>query len=107
VNSLRFAALAFVVAVTPPSGGLAAATHHVVVIAQMKFGALPAKLHVGDTISWVNRDLFRHSATARDGSFDIDLPAGKSGTIMLRKPGTIAFACKYHPGMTGMLRVAK
>jgi len=106
VNSLRFAALAFVVAVTPPSGGLAAATH-VVMIDQMKFGALPAKLHVGDTISWVNRDLFRHSVTARDGSFDIDLPAGKSGTIVLRKPGTIAFTCKYHPGMTGALRVAR
>ena len=106
MNHLRFAALAFVAAVTPPSGGLAAATH-VVVIDQMKFGTLPAKLHVGDTISWVNRDLFRHSATARDGSFDIDLPAGKSRTITLRKPGAIAFACKYHPGMTGVLHVVK
>jgi plastocyanin len=105
---MRFAALVLVAAVTSLSGGRAAvATHHIVVIDQMKFGALPAKLHVGDTISWVNRDLFRHSATARDGSFDIDLPAGKSGTITLRKAGAIAFACKYHPGMTGVLQVTK
>jgi len=106
VRTGRLAALALAAAVALPGSPAAAATRHVV-IDQMKFGALPSDLHVGETITWVNHDMFRHSATARDGSFDVDLRAGKSKTIVLRKAGAIAFACKYHPGMTGVLRVAK
>jgi plastocyanin len=80
---------------------------YVVTIKDMKFGALPAGLHVGDRIVWNNQDIFRHSATAQDKSFDLDLPAGKAATLVLRKAGDIAFVCKYHPGMKGTLKVAK
>jgi len=30
---------------------------------------------------------------------------GKSGSIVLKRAGNIAFACKYHPGMGGTLLV--
>ena len=60
-------------------GGGGAAHLHVVVIDKMKFGAVPRGLHAGDTIIWVNRDIFRHTATAADRSFDVDLAAGKQG----------------------------
>ena len=79
---------------------------YTVVIDQMKFGAVPAGLRVGDTVIWVNRDLFRHTATAADRSFDVDLEPGKSGRTVLKKAGAIAFSCKFHPGMKGSLRVA-
>jgi len=85
----------------------AAPRTHVVVIDKMKFGPLPAGLKVGDTILWANKDIFRHTATAKDGSFNIDLPAGAKGKTVIRKAGSIAFTCKYHPGMRGVLRVAK
>jgi len=80
---------------------------HVVVIDQMRFGAVPADLKVGDVLRWENRDLYRHSATARDKSFDVDLPAGASRTMVLHKAGGFAFYCKYHPGMTGTLAVGR
>jgi plastocyanin len=64
-------------------------------------------VNVGDTIVWDNRDMFRHTATARDGSFNVDLVAGAKGKTVLRKAGAIAFTCKYHPGMHGLLQVAK
>jgi plastocyanin len=83
-----------------------AAATHTVVIDKMKFGALPAKLRVGDTIIWVNNDMFRHTATAKDGSFNVDLPPNTSGKVVLGKPGKVAFVCKYHPGMKGELTVA-
>jgi plastocyanin len=79
---------------------------HVVVIDKMKFGSLPAKLRRGDTIVWVNRDIFRHSATAANRSFDVDLPPSVRRTMVLRSAGVFAFTCKYHPGMRGVLRVA-
>lgn len=81
----------------------AAPTVHEVVIDRMKFGPLPANLRVGDVILWINRDMFRHSATARDRSFDIDLPAKASGRTVVRRKGAIPFVCRYHPGMKGVL----
>ena len=90
-----------------PSAAAAAPRTYVVVIDKMKFGAVPAGLKAGDTIVWDNRDLFRHTATAKDGSFNVDLPAGKKGKTRLGEAGAIAFTCKYHPGMRGVLKVAK
>jgi plastocyanin len=90
----------------PPPAAAAPRTH-VVVIDKMKFGALPSGLKAGDTIIWENHDMFRHTATAKDGSFNVDLPAGAKGKMVLRKPGTFAFTCKFHPGMRGVLKVGK
>jgi plastocyanin len=85
---------------------IAEASHsYTIVIDKMKFGPTPLVLHRGDTILWVNRDLFLHSATAANRSFDVDIPAGKSARIVLKSAGAIAFSCKYHPGMRGVLRV--
>lgn len=81
--------------------------NYTVVIDRMQFGAVPAGLRVGDSILWVNRDLFRHTATAADRSFDIDLPPGKSAKTTLRKPGVIAVSCKFHPGMKARLILMK
>ena len=93
---------ALLLAVSPA----AAAPHsYTIVIEKLKFRPLPAQLHKGDTIVWVNHDILRHSATASDHSFDVDLPAGATGKTVLNKAGTIPFACRYHPGMRGALQV--
>jgi len=84
----------------------AAAPHsYTVVIDKMKFGPVPTGLHPGDSITWVNRDFLKHSATAADHSFDVDLPAGAKATTTLKKSGAIPFSCRYHPGMRGVLQV--
>ena len=85
---------------------VAATKVHTVVMRQMAFGPLPAGLRVGDPIEWVNGDIFRHTATARDKSFDVDLPPKARGRTVLRKAGTTAIYCRFHPGMTGRLQVA-
>jgi plastocyanin len=84
-----------------------AAKVHTIVIDKMKFGPVPSGLRSGDTVLWVNKDLFRHTATARDKSFNIDLPPKASGRTVVKHAGSIAFYCKYHPGMKGVLRVAR
>ena len=59
----------------PPASPAAAAPKvYTVVIDKMKFGPVPAGIRVGDTILWVNRDFLKHSATARDKSFNVELP---------------------------------
>lgn len=76
-----------------------------ITLQSMAFGVVPADLRVGDAIEWVNADIFRHSATAKDGSFDVDLAPKARGRIILRRAGAVVFYCRYHPGMTGRLTV--
>lgn len=106
---MRFASLGALALVAAPllGGAGPAPSVHRIVIDKMKFGAVPPGVRVGDTIMWINKDLFRHSATARDGSFNVDLPAGKSGRIVVRRAGVVAFYCVYHPGMTATLKVGR
>ena len=79
---------------------------HTVTMTQMRYGALPAGLKVGDKIVWVNKDTVQHTVTARDGSFDLRIAPGKQATQTLAKSGSIAFYCIYHPAMRGTLSVA-
>ena len=104
-RGLRLAPAAALLLWTPPPAAAAPRTH-VIVMEKMKFGAVPA-VKAGDTILWVNRDMFRHTATAKNGGFNVDLAPGAKGKTVVRKAGSIAFTCKYHPGMRGMLKVAK
>jgi plastocyanin len=61
---------------------------------------------VGDTIEWVNKDAFAHTATARNGDWDVMLPPKKSGSLVLKKAGTFDYFCRFHPNMKATLTVA-
>ena len=73
----------------------------------MRFGPTPANIKAGDTIVWVNRDVVAHTATARNGSFDVVVPARGSATTVVPTAGTIPFYCRYHPAMRGSLVVSR
>lgn len=103
------AVLALTGGFTPASAADTAATAqaqrvHVIVIDKMQFGPMPADVRAGDIIEWNNRDILEHSATARDGSFDIDLKPGAS-VRSKATAGSVAFFCKFHPTMTATLVV--
>ena len=61
---------------------------------------------VGDTINWINKDVFAHTATAKNGDFDVTLPPKKSASFVLKKAGTVEYYCRYHPNMKATLKVA-
>lgn len=87
------------------SPAAAAPREHVIVVDKMKFGPVGGNLHKGDAIVWVNRDIFRHTATAAGRGFDVDLPPGAKVRMVLKRSGSIPFLCRYHPGMRGVLEV--
>ena len=39
-----------------------------------------ATAKVGDTIEWINKDIFAHTATARNGDWDVTIPPKKTVT---------------------------
>jgi plastocyanin len=65
-----------------------------------------ASARVGDTIEWSNKDVLAHTATARNGDFDVMLPPKKIGKLVATKVGTFEYYCRFHPNMKAMLNVA-
>ena len=61
---------------------------------------------VGDTVEWVNKDIFAHTATARNGDFDVTMPPKKTVTSVLKKAGTFVYYGRFNPNMTAVLTVA-
>jgi plastocyanin len=61
---------------------------------------------VGDTIEWINKDILAHTATARNGDWDVAMPPKKTVTLVLKKAGTIEYYCRFHPNMKATLTVA-
>jgi plastocyanin len=82
----------------------AAGTHRIR-IDNLAFAPATLKAHVGDTVEWVNADFVAHTATAKDGQWDVQLAAGGGGKTVLNKPGHISYYCKVHPTMTGEIDV--
>lgn len=78
---------------------------HEIPIKRMKFGAAPVGLKVGDVIIWRNDDMFRHTATARDGSFDVDLPPKSEKRMTVENAGAFEYYCRFHTGMVAKLDV--
>ena len=60
---------------------------------------------VGDTIEWINNDVLAHTATARNGDFDVMMPPKKTVTSVLKKAGTVEYYCRFHPNMKAVLTI--
>jgi plastocyanin len=74
----------------------------------VEFAFEPAELRIatGTTVRWTNRDSVPHTATADDGSFDTGtLDPGLSAGATFAMPGMFAYACAFHPTMTGTITV--
>jgi plastocyanin len=67
----------------------------------------PSTLRIdpGDTVTFVNRDTMTHNVTALGwGQFE-DMNQGDAFRATFEESGVYAFACQYHPGMTGAILV--
>ena len=76
-----------------------------IVMENLVFTPAEVSAKVGDTIEWVNKDVFAHTATAKSGDFDVMLPPKKSAKFVLKKAGTVEYYCRYHPNMKATLKV--
>jgi amicyanin len=76
-------------------------------IADFKFKPISVTVKAGTKVTWVNRDTAPHTATVGGaGGFDTDtLKKGDRKTLRLKKPGTYAYVCEFHPFMKGTVVV--
>jgi plastocyanin len=77
-----------------------------IVMENLVISPAEANAKVGDTVEWINKDIFAHTATARNGDFDVTMPPKKTVTSVLKKPGTVEYYCRFHPNMKAVLTIA-
>ena len=97
------------VAITLMLGAMSVSAHAATIQITMEnlvISPAQASAKVGDTVEWINKDVFAHTATARNGDFDVTMPPKKTVTLVLKKAGTIEYYCRFHPNMKAVLNVA-
>ena len=83
----------------------AAAATVQVTIDKLVFSPASVEAKVGDTIEWVNKDVFAHTATVK-GGWEVMIPPKKSASLTLKAAGAVDYFCRFHPNMKGRLVVA-
>jgi plastocyanin len=59
-----------------------------VIVDKLVFAPVDVNAKVGDTVEWVNKDTFAHTATATNGDWNVTLAPKQNGQLVLKKPGT-------------------
>ena len=79
---------------------------YTVVIENMQSNPATLTVARGDRVVWVNKDLFPHTVTADNKSFDSkEIAANGSWTYVAGKPGEYPYGCTLHPTMHAKLTV--
>jgi plastocyanin len=64
--------------------------------------------HVGQTVAFANVSGVDHTVTARSNAFNSgNLGVDSGWNLTLKKTGTFAYYCIYHPGMLGTIKVVR
>ena len=74
---------------------------------QIAYAPAQVSARVGDTVEWVNGDIVAHTATARNGAWDVMVGPNGKGSVVLKSSGTIDYYCRFHPNMVGSIAVSE
>lgn len=72
------------------------------------FSPNPIRITVGSAVTWTNTTAPTHTSTSNTGVWDTgSIGSGQtSRAITFNTPGTFAYHCSFHPGMTGSVVVS-
>ena len=77
-----------------------------VTIEKLVFSPASVEAKIGDTIEWVNKDAFAHTATVK-GGWEVTIPPKSTGKMALEAAGAVDYFCRFHPNMKGHMDVAQ
>jgi plastocyanin len=76
-----------------------------IIMENLEIKPAEVSVKVGDTIEWINKDVFAHTATARNGEFDVALPPKQTVSFVVKKSGPVDYYCRFHPNMKAVLKI--
>jgi len=87
-----------------PANGRTTHAHHTVVMHMVRFDPDHLTIAAGDTVTWQNKDLVPHTASASDSSWGSGAIAPDSAwTHVFEAGGAQRYGCRFHPTMSGRL----
>ena len=99
-------AAAFAAAAFSATPTVARSDEHVVEISRFKFSPAGLSVKACDVVTWINRDIAPHTATALDGSWDTGrLDHGESRRLVIEPGMTTSYYCRFHPMMKSALQL--
>ena len=105
-NLLVLAAATIAGAGSVMPSGARASRHHVIEIARFRFAPDRLVVEPGDRVTWINRDIVPHTATAIDESWDTgEIAPGQEGSMTVTAALTVDYFCRFHPSMKAALRI--
>ena len=75
-----------------------------VTIEKLVFSPANIEAKMGDTIEWVNKDAFAHTATVK-GGWEVMIPPKATASLTLKTAEAVDYFCRFHPNMKGRLDV--
>ena len=82
------------------------AASHNIEIQNLQFMPESLNVKVGDMITWTNRDIAPHTATALDKSWDIGtLKKDESKSLQVAENMAGDYVCRFHPVMKGKITI--
>jgi plastocyanin len=99
------AAITMLLAAAAPIANIASAETVRIEVKSLAFTPAEITAHVGDTIEWLNDDFVAHTATARNGEWDVKLAPHATGRTVARSSGKVEYYCRYHPNMKGQVTI--
>ena len=92
-------------AAMPAQPALAEGRVHQIEIKGVAFAPAQVTVRTGDTVEWANGDVVAHTATSKEGGFDVNVLPNRKGSAAMTRPGTFSYTCRYHPNMKGQVVV--
>jgi plastocyanin len=75
-----------------------------VIIDKLAFQPAEVTVAAGDTVEWVNKDAFAHTATVQ-GNWEVSIAPHASARHLMQELGEANYFCRYHPNMKGRIIV--
>jgi plastocyanin len=104
-KALRCTVVALLLQIASAHAGVAGEVVQVK-ISDLAYSPADITIKPGDTVEWVNDDFIDHTATAKNGGWDLMIAAGKTARHTFEKAGVTHYFCRFHPDMTGSVTVA-
>ena len=107
MRKLTMLAVSFVIALglavtaigaAPHKAGAAAQGQSAITISDFQYNPAELAAKVSQPITVTNNDDVPHTVTAKDGTFDVQVPAKGSATVTVPKAGSFPYTCTLHPG---------
>jgi len=88
------------------AGATVQAAQHTVTMDGVQYNPAELTVRRGDTVVWVNKDPFPHTATANDKTFNSgSIAVGGTWKYVATASGVHSYSCNFHPTMKGKLTV--